>query len=351
MQHSRMNSSHAFRAALAALATLAGAAGAAIAQSYETQVVASGLNRPTGIAIRGNNTVFFTEVPTPGVPGDMGGMNGVRRLNLRTGNIQTLNMGEPEPINLAHARDGSLYWTWRSAGVILERTVFGEISPFLTGLTRPNGIGVSFQNGNVYFTMLPTPGVPGSAGGTNTVNVSDGETITQLTIGEPEPTDIVVARNGDAYWTCRSAGVILRRSAAGDVSLFLRGLNKPVGIAIDRRGETLYFTEVPTPGVPGSMGGGNIVWAVDIETQARAIVDFGDPEPTDIAVAHNGRLYWTCTSAGVIVEARLRGEHATAGDPQGDAELQAFEKLDQIEESNLLRTDDKLGRTAISTLP
>jgi hypothetical protein len=33
-------------------------------------------------------------------------------------------------------------------------------------------------------------------------------------------------------------------------------------------------------------------------------VDEGDPEPTDVAVAKNGSVYWTCTSAGVIVEAK-----------------------------------------------
>jgi hypothetical protein len=37
-----------------------------------------------------------------------------------------------------------------------------------------------------------------------------------------------------------------------------------------------------------------------------SVINQGDPEPTDVAVARNGRVYWTCTVAGVIVEARLR---------------------------------------------
>ena len=127
-----------------------------------------------------------------------------------------------------------------------------------------------------------------------------------VSMGEPEPVDVAVARNGDLYWTCKSAGVILKHSG-GATSLFLAGLDKPVGIAIDHKGRTLYFTEVPTPGVGGNAGGRNKIWRVSLETGERSLVHEGDPEPTDVTVARNGNLYWTCTSAGVIVEARRRG--------------------------------------------
>ncbi len=46
------------------------------------------------------------------------------------------------------------------------------------------------------------------------------------------------------------------------------------------------------------------MWEVDLETVERRIVNEGDPEPTDVAVARHGSVYWTCTSAGVIVEAK-----------------------------------------------
>jgi hypothetical protein len=36
------------------------------------------------------------------------------------------------------------------------------------------------------------------------------------------------------------------------------------------------------------------------------VVDFGDPEPRDVTVALNGNVFWTCSSAGVIVEARKK---------------------------------------------
>jgi streptogramin lyase len=273
------------------------------AQEYETKVVVSGLVRPTGITVQGSQTLYFTQLPTPGVPGTMGGTNTVNKIVLGAGGIETLTMGEPEPTHLALAPDGTLYWTCKSAGVILERSRAGEVSLFLGGLTRPSGISVG-RDGDVYFTQLPTPGVSGMMGGTNTVNVSDGTSIQTLTVGEPEPTDIAVAKDGTAYWTCKSANVILRRTADGTVTLLLGDLNKPVGIALDHKDRKLYFTEVPTPGVPGSMGGANKVNELDLETMALTVVDFGDPEPTDVAVAGNGRVYWTCSSAGVIVEAK-----------------------------------------------
>ncbi len=288
------------------LAIFAALAVSAISMAdYTSTVIKSGLSKPTGLTVAGaghGSVVFFTQNPTPGIPGSAGGRNSVDFLLPSFGFMGNISRGEPDPQNLAYGPDGSLYWTCRSAGVILERMANGAIAPVLTGLSRPSGVAVDRWN-NLFFTQIPTPGIPGSQGGMNTVNRFDGNVITQLTLGEPEPTDIAVdRRTGDQYWTCRSAGVILSRSVHGVVSLFLSGLNKPTGIDIDRRGN-LFFTEVPTPGVSGAHGGGNFVWEVDLRTKARSIVNFGDPQPTDVAVGGDGRVYWTCTSAGVIVRA------------------------------------------------
>lgn len=276
-----------------------------LAQSYETRVVVSGLSRPTGIEAKGSGTLFFTQLPTPGMSGMQGGRNTVNEVNLASGTITVLTQGEPEPTNLTFSK-GVLYWTCKSAGVILQRLSNGAVSLFLGGLMKPSGISVDGWD-RVYFTQLPTPGVPGTMGGTNTVNVSDGVTTRVLTMGEPEPTDIAVAKDGTAYWTCKSANVILKRTPDGVVSMLLSGLDKPVGIALDHQGKNLYWTEVPTPGVSGSMGGRNKVNELNLETMSTSLVNIGDPEPTDITVAPNGNLYWTCTSAGVIVEAERLG--------------------------------------------
>ena len=250
---------------LLAIGLVASTIGAAEAQEFETRVIATGLNRPVGIAAEGRGVLYFTQVPTPGVAG---GRNGVFRLELASGAIETLHLGEPEPTNIAIDREGTIYWTCKSAGVILTQTEDGATSPLLTGLEFPSGIAVD-RNGNVYFTELPTPGVPG---GGNRVSVFDGSTKTVLHMGEPEPTDIVVSRNGALYWTCKSAGVILAQ-VDGVTTVLAAGLDHPTGIAIDHKAETLYFTEVPTPGVPGSEGGRNTIKALDLRTRVLTKID------------------------------------------------------------------------------
>ncbi len=272
--------------------------------TYEAAVIVAGLERPTGIAVNRQGDIFFTELPTPGVPGSMGGSNTVSMVDHRTGAVSTITFGEPEPTHIDITRQGVLYWTCKSAGVILKHQG-GATSLVQAGLLKPSGIAVQDRGpnkGDIYFTQLPTPGIPGMMGGMNTVSELVDGVITHLTIGEPEPTDIAVDKKDNLYWTCKSANVILRRDAeSGAVTLLLGGLNQPSGIALDNK-DNLYFTEVPTPGTPGSQGGENRVWKYDLDEEELTLVDEGDPEPTDIAVSRNGRkIYWTCTSAGVIV--------------------------------------------------
>ena len=277
------------------------------APQYKTSVVARGLQQPTGIAIRGSDELYFTELPTPGVAGPAGGRNRVSRLDLESGEIENITTGEPEPTNLAVASDGDVYWTCKSAGVILRLMEEGGVSLFASNLDRPSGISI-FRRNTVVFTQVPTPGVPGSQGGRNNVSVIHGFGKFVINAGEPEPVDVVVSRRGDLYWTCRTAGVILKRSIdTGVVAPLLTGLAAPTGIALDHKGDTLVFTEVPTPGVPGTQGGKNRVRALNLRSGAIHSVDEGDPQPTDVAVARNGNIYWTCTSAGVIVEAKRIG--------------------------------------------
>jgi streptogramin lyase len=274
--------------------------------SYDISVIASGLEYPTGIAVNARGDLFFTQLPTPGVPGGMGGSNRVSMRDALTGEITDLTFGEPEPTFIDVTRQGTVYWTCKSAGVILRHTD-GITSLVTDAVIQPSGIAVQDRGnsrGAVYFTELPTPGVPGGMGGENTVSVlQDGEIMT-LTLGEPEPTEIAVDRFGNLYWTCKSAGVILTRNAAtGQVSLLLNGLADPTGIALDEIGN-IYFTEVPTPGVPGADGGMNRVWKYNLGTGQFTLIHDGDPEPTAVAVSASGKnVYWTCTVAGVIVQA------------------------------------------------
>src|SRR5215467_11614497 len=90
----------------------------ASAADYHISIVASGLQRPRGIVALDDDIVFFSQVPTPGVPGSKGGSNTVDALDLSTGEMLTIASGEPEPTFLALNKSHQLYWTCKSAGVI-----------------------------------------------------------------------------------------------------------------------------------------------------------------------------------------------------------------------------------------
>lgn len=273
---------------------------------FKTRVVLEGLHAPSGIVAGPGDRLYFTEVPTPGINGANGGMNGVKAFDRKTNTVTEISgLGEPDPVDITMGANGMLYWTCRSAGVIVAVSEGGTPMPVLTGLDTPTGISADLF-GNVFWTEVPTPGVGGGSGGMNTVNVDHGDEQRILDVGDPEPTDIAVAFGGTTYWTCKSAGVIVRRDRTGATEVVLSGLDQPKSIALDRFRERLYWTEVPTPGVSGANGGTNEVWEYDLETGKTTLVDAGDPYPADITVALDGTVYWTCLSAGVIVEARRK---------------------------------------------
>ena len=268
------------------------------AQAYNTAVLVRNLMRPTGIVAAADGTLYITEVPQPG---QMGGNNMVSRIAV--GGAKTvLVAGESDPTHIARHADGTLYWTCGSAGVI-QRFANGMRTTLINQLANPSGVAVG-ATGIVYFTQVPTPGQNGMNGGRNTVNSWTMAGTQTITMGEPEPRDIAVDANGNLFWTCKSANVILWRNAStGMVSPLLRGLDKPSGIAVDAHG-AIYFTEVPTPGMNAMNGGRNRVTRYVPATQTLTLIDFGDPEPFDVAVSSDGNtVYWTCTSANVIVRA------------------------------------------------
>lgn len=292
-------------ACISAVSTLALASISSLsAREYDVEIVIDGLSSPTGISSYYNNSLIFTEVPTPDLPGPQGGENTVKHLNIRSGHIRTISEGEPYPINVAVDKYGTIYWTCQTAGVIVQYNHRDGKSIFLPEnpdeddrLLSPTGITVD-RHGDVLFTELPMPGTKG----VNMVSVSDGEIISLISDGEPAPTDIVISKNGTAYWTCNTAGVILKRSPAGVITLLLSDLDAPTGIALNRNGSRLYFTEIPTPGVSGTEGGSNNVIEYDLRTGEKSIIAAGFPSPQDVTVGADGTVYWTCTKAGVIAK-------------------------------------------------
>jgi hypothetical protein len=295
------------RMMLCAVAAL-GLSGAATADEYKTRVVAKNLKRPTGIAVNLSGQVYFTELPTPGVGGGAGGKNTVNVLNPKNGKVRNLTTGEPEPTNLAVNVFGDVYWTCKSAGVILSlERGRGDAELVAGGLDKPSGMAAYPLGLAVFFTEVPTPGMNGANGGRNAVYAflkGIGQEFL-LDAGDPQPTDVAVDLFGNVYWSCTSAGVIVKLSG-GSAEVIARDLDKPIGIATDYLGN-LYFTEVPTPGVNGANGGRNKVSKLDLSTGAITVIDEGDPDPIDVTVQPFGTtVYWTCRSAGVIVEARRK---------------------------------------------
>jgi cell division septation protein DedD len=86
-----------------------------------TDVLLSGLDRPVGIAVDpGGTKLAFTEVPTPGVAGESGGRNTVSVLDLKSLERTLVQVGDPEPLGVALADDGTVYWSSASAGELLQ---------------------------------------------------------------------------------------------------------------------------------------------------------------------------------------------------------------------------------------
>jgi len=272
------------------------------AQNYTTSIEVKGLDKPQGIAVAPNGLVYFTELPEPG---KSGGKNTVSVYDPTHSLVRLIVAGEPAPTNISVTSSGDFYWTCQTAGVILMRKANGTSNILVkSGLNNCVGLSVT-DTGTVYFTQVPTPG---KSGGMNTVSMLQGSAVVDLSTGEPEPVDVVADSNGNLYWTCRTAGVILRRDAVTtQKTKVFSNLRSPAGIAMDDNG-AVYFTEVPSPGSKGSM---NAVWKWDPGTENLTLINYGDPEPVDVAVSRNGNaIYWTCRSAGVIAKATMTGSSA-----------------------------------------
>lgn len=276
------------------------------AQKYEKEVILQNLNSPTGIELDVFGNLYYSEIPTPGVGGDES-ENRVIRYQLKTKKKKTISAREPEPINIAADAFGRVYWTCKTAGVVIRKNGFGngKKSIVLDNLKKPVGIAATSFLGGLVYTEVPTPGVSGEES-RNSVNLTfpvfGSYFQVPIASGEPEPSDVAIHRNGTVYWTCKTAGVILSRSPSGKVSFVRRNLKSPTGLDMDFAGR-LYYTEVPTPGVGGDESENRVVM-FNPRTKKQVVISTGEPEPVDVAVSLDGRsVYWTCRTAGVIIRA------------------------------------------------
>jgi len=94
----------------------------ACAQGFDTEVLISDLDKPQGINVDLRGNLFYTEVPSPGVAGEESG-NRVLRYDPLNEETVVIGAGEPEPLDVTADLFGrSVYWTCRTAGVIIRAT-------------------------------------------------------------------------------------------------------------------------------------------------------------------------------------------------------------------------------------
>ena len=276
------------------LVTVLGAQGAGNGHS---RIVASGLDQPVGIVADGEDSLV---VSLRASTQSTWGRGGIARFDLEVGSLALRYSGDVAPYEVALDREGNLYWTSRSSGGIWRQDArSGTTTRVLAGLREPSGIAVD-SRGRLYFTEGSTRD---AAGRGSAVSVLDGDERTVLRSGEADPVDIAVGSAGDLYWTNAAAGTIAHLSPEGQVEIVLAGLDHPYGLALDESRELLFFTELPTPGVPGSSGGRNTVNSLGLATRERTVLFRGDSEPSDVVVSPTGRVFWTSTRAGLILEA------------------------------------------------
>jgi hypothetical protein len=93
----------------------------------------------------------------------------------------------------------------------------------------------------------------------------------------------ITAPVANVYWTCTSAGVIVKLSG-GKTEVIARDLKSPTGLATNYLGN-LYFSEVPTPGVSGANSGSNKVSKLKLSSGAITVINEGDPDPIAVVAS------------------------------------------------------------------
>lgn len=256
--------------------------------------VATGLSKPTGIALSGIHSVVVSQQPT--APLDAS----IARIDLRTGGVDLAGTGPAVQSGFAANRAGRLYWVDAAKGALMTQGSVRETPAVLhAGGMLPATVLAVDSSDRVYLAGTANA----SSGGVAAVIVRGGAITAIPDPPGPDKTTLVAGASGDLYWTSRSAGLIYHRSPDGSGGVVLSGLNAPQGLALDPAENVLYFTEVPTPGVAGSAGGKNTVNALDLASLSRTVIHSGDPQPTGVAVAANGNVYWTSTSRGTVMVA------------------------------------------------
>ena len=252
-----------------------------------------------GLAVGPDGTLFIT------VRGAAPSAGGLAVLDTGTGGLQLLQSGLQTPGYPSVDAAGRVVWPDRASGRMLVDSRPGTAPAVLPAALDAPGSVAADGRGRLYFTSAGTA-----------VGVVEGARTTVLRSGEPAPADVAVSASGDLYWTGSAAGVIMRLGADGTTQVVASGLNAPTGLGLSADGSTLYFTEVPTPGLTAAQGGHNLVRAVDLASGHVRTVAQGGADPFDVAATSDGRVYWTSSASSTLVVSARDDE---GGEDQEDA--------------------------------
>jgi sugar lactone lactonase YvrE len=163
-------------------------------------------------------------------------------------------------LDLAH---GKAYWSDRDGLKIQRCNLDGTQNEILiSGVDHPVGMALDVAKGVFYFSeknggaLKRAPMAMPPAGQT----AADRKDVETLISGLDQPIDVAVdLGQGRIYWTDRDEGTVHRAgieippgqtaAARKDIETLMRGLNTPIGIALDLAGGKLYTTESGTGAV------------------------------------------------------------------------------------------------------
>lgn len=265
------------------------------APPFAFNVAASGLSKPSGIAIAGNRALMVSQQPTAPLDASLA------RIDLGTGSVTLLAASPAVQSGFAANRGGRLYWVDAQKGALMTQSRAGESPAVLHAGGMLPAITIAVDTLDRIY-IAGTASSQGSSG-VAAVLVRGGSPTAIPDPPGPEKTTLAAMSSGDLYWTSSQAGLIYHRAPDGTGGVLVSGLKSPQGLTLGPAEDVLYFTEVPTPGKDGTAGGSNTVNALDLATLTRTVIHRGDPEPTGVAVAPNGNVYWTSTSRGLVMVA------------------------------------------------
>jgi DNA-binding beta-propeller fold protein YncE len=215
---------------------------------------------PDGVAVdAAAGKVYWTNMGS-------GGKGSVQRSDLDGSHVEYVvpkgGTYFPKQVQLDLAQ-GKAYWSDRDGLKIQRCNLNGSQNEILiSGLNHPVGMALDLAKGVFYFseknggTLKRAPMSMPPSGQT----AADRKDVETLIAGLTQPIDVAVdVTRGEIYWTDRDEGTVHRAgieipagqtaAARKDIETLLRGLDTPIGVALDPEGGKFFVTESGTGAV------------------------------------------------------------------------------------------------------